>query len=383
MEKNFLEINEEIKQLETQLDNAKSEELEVLEQKINNLMETKKQVIEQRKQEIKGRIINTMQDKEIIKEQDTQETQERKANQIKNGETLTLQRALPLKTGGLGSGILLEQKVSNTINPTFKQVSDLVNLVKYLKIDGGESFSQPYSKSELIGDYTQEGTAYTTVEPTFDYALINKSKITAYTELTEEYKVLPSANYVAQIESDLIKALDQKLSKEILHGDGTQGHLTGILTEKAKAIDPAKDLQITAIDENTLDNIILSYAGSEEFQPAHLILNKSTLKEFAKVRGTDKRKVYDIDYINQTIDGVPYILNQHMPTLEQAKSSGSKYYIAYGAPENYTLANFSQETYGESKDYKFKEGIICFKANGFYGGNVTAFNGFLRVKAKA
>lgn len=380
MDKNFLEINEQIKELEEKLEQATSEEVETLDEEINKLMERKSQAIEERKQEIKEKITRGM---ETIKKQQTNtEEMEQRAKDINNGRAVVLSRALPLKTQGLGSGIVLEQKVSDTINQDFKNISDLINLVNYLKIDGGESFSQPYAKGNTTGDYTQEAAAYASIEPQFDYALISKSKITAYTELSEEYKVLPSANYVAHIEKELNNSLDQKLSREILHGDGTQGHLTGILSEKAKAIDPTSDLKITAIDENTLDNIVLSYGGKEEFTPAYLILNKQTLKEFAKVRGTDKRKVYDIDYQNKTIDGVPYILNQHMPTIENAKSGTVKYFLVYGSPENYTLANFSNETYAESKDYKFKEGIISFKVNGFYGGNVNSYNGFLRVKVK-
>ena len=57
------------------------------------------------------------------------------------------------------------------------------------------------------------------------------------------------------------------------------------------------------------------------------------------------------------------------------------YCIAYGALKNYEVAIFSPVEIGKSTDYKFKDGIISYKA--FTGGNVVGYNGFLRIKKKA
>ena len=43
---------------------------------------------------------------------------------------------------------------------------------------------------------------------------------------------------------------------------------------------------------------------------------------------------------------------------------------------------FSDVEITESKDYKFKEGMIAFKASVFLGGNVAAYKTFFRVKKK-
>ena len=57
--------------------------------------------------------------------------------------------------------------------------------------------------------------------------------------------------------------------------------------------------------------------------------------------------------------------------------------MAYGALKNYEVAVFSPVEIAKSNDYKFKQGIICYKASVFVGGNVVGYQGFVRVKKGA
>ena len=50
--------------------------------------------------------------------------------------------------------------------------------------------------------------------------------------------------------------------------------------------------------------------------------------------------------------------------------------------KNYEVPVFSPVEIGKSTDYKFKDGIISYKASVFTGGNVVGYNG-LRIKKKA
>ena len=54
--------------------------------------------------------------------------------------------------------------------------------------------------------------------------------------------------------------------------------------------------------------------------------------------------------------------------------------MAYGSLSNYTMTVFSPITVERSMDYQFKNGNIAHRGSIFAGGNVTAKNGFLRVK---
>ena len=89
--------------------------------------------------------------------------------------------------------LIVPQYTSSAITPTFPVVSSLVEAVAHLSLFGGESFSQPYISEIAEGGYTKEGEDAHEAETVFSYAQINRTKITAYAELTEELEKLPAA----------------------------------------------------------------------------------------------------------------------------------------------------------------------------------------------
>lgn len=272
---------------------------------------------------------------------------------------------------------------ANNIKGTFNQVSNLLDLVTYKFLPGGESFIQAFVKSYGVGAYTDESDDATISEPTWGYARIDKTKITAYTEVSEEFEKLKPSFYLTEIQRNLQISLRKTLAKEILVGNGDTGHITGILAPAAKvvALETSKDLEVAFIDEHTLNDIILGFGGDEEIYRGVLILNKSILKSFLKVRGSDKKPVYKVDFNNQTIDGVPYIISSHIQDHDTADAG--EYTIVYGTLGHYDLVAFSPIEISKSTDYQFRQGQIAYRAVGMFGGNTTSFNAFLRVKKKA
>lgn len=275
------------------------------------------------------------------------------------------------------------------VNETFNDVSSLVDRVKNVQLEGGETYQRGFVKSYGDGaGATAEGADYNPSEPTFGYVTIKKEKITAYTEEPEEMVKLPNADYDSVVEGSVTKAIRRYLSRQILIGDGSTSKFKGIFhnpTEAAEqVIDPATDITtITVIDDATLDEIIYSYGGDEEVEDvAVLILNKKDLKAFAKVRDKQGRKVYTI--VNHgntgTIDGVPYIINSACKAISDATTAAGDYSMAYGPLQNYEMAIFSDIDARKSTDYKFKQGQIAYRADIFAGGAVAAYNGFVRVK---
>ncbi len=275
------------------------------------------------------------------------------------------------------------------VNETFNDVSSLVDRVKNVQLEGGETYQRGFVKSYGDGaGATAEGADYNPSEPTFGYVTIKKEKITAYTEEPEEMVKLPNADYDSVVEGSVTKAIRRYLSRQILIGDGSTSKFKGIFhnpTEAAEqVIDPATDITtITAIDDATLDEIIYSYGGDEEVEDvAVLILNKKDLKAFAKLRDKQGRKVYTI--VNHgntgTIDGVPYIINSACKAISDTATAAGDYSMAYGPLQNYEMAIFSDIDARKSTDYKFKQGQIAYRADIFAGGAVAAYNGFVRVK---
>lgn len=278
--------------------------------------------------------------------------------------------------------VLLPEHVDSTLAPyQFKPVSELVDRVHTINLQGGETYTKSYVKSYGEAGTTEEGASYTETEPHYGYVTIPKVKVTAYTEITEELEKLPAINYQAEVIKNINISLRKKISQQIIKGDGTTNNFTGIFSDKADALKDQADLEISAIDENTLDDIVFAYGGDEAIENgACLIINKNDLRAFAKLRTKEGRKIHNIDYVNQTIDGIPYVLNGNCSALSDPSTGVGTYCIAYGSLFNYEVPIFSNVEIGKSTDYKFKDGIICYKASVFTGGNVVGYKGFVRVK---
>lgn len=275
---------------------------------------------------------------------------------------------------------------SSAINEGFNTVSSLVDRVKHVNLNGGESYEEPYRIDIPEGTYTTEGSAAADTDVTFGKAAMTKSKITAYSEISREMLKLPNANYAGYVQNAIRTSIRAKMTKEILLGSGATNSFVGIFSNKATAIDPASDLTLAGIDDTTLDQIIFNYGGKEDVEDAAvLILNKLDLLAFASVRTSTKQKFYDIKSQGNTgtINGVPYIINSACNQLTDSTKKTADYCMAYGSLSNYTIATFADIEVAQSDQYKFKEGMICNRGDVYAGGNVTVYNGFLRIKRKA
>ena len=281
---------------------------------------------------------------------------------------------------------------ASDVKETFNDVSGLIDRVKAVPLNGGETYQRGFVKSYGNGGEmgTSEGGQYAGNEAAFGYVTIEKQKVTAYTEEPEEMVKLPNADYDGIVESSVTRAVRRIITRQIINGDGTTGNIKGIFYNPTSAaddvIDRNTDLEVSAIDNTTLDNIIYSYGGDEDVEAiAVLILNKKDLKAFAMLRDQQGRKVYTI--VNNgnsgTIDGVPYIINSACDAVSATKTSATPYCMAYGVLDNFELAIFSDIDARKSEDYKFATGQIAYRASAFVGGAVAARNGFIRVKRAA
>ncbi|WP_218059064.1 phage major capsid protein [Orenia metallireducens] len=169
--------------------NAKMEEIEELDEKYDNVCKAKANM-----EALKD---NTTSEMDNIVAGNT-ETVEIAGNQNADkeklkayGSDLKMDNIITVGT----SKIVIPERSSSSINGTFNEVSSLIDRVDVVEMQGGESFKQPYIKGYGEGGYTGQGADYTDTETVFDYAEINKAKITAYAEHPEEIERLPEANY--------------------------------------------------------------------------------------------------------------------------------------------------------------------------------------------
>lgn len=297
---------------------------------------------------------------------------EERGKALKEGRAITI----------ASDDILLPQYQSSDLETVpFRQVSSFVDLTKVRNLQGGESYEAPFTKSYGEGGLTAEGGEYTDAETEFGHAKINKVKITAYAEYSEELEKLPNADYESEVRKGIEVALKKKMAEQQIAGAGTSNTFIGITSKIADntAVLETDDLAISKIDQDTLNKIIFSYGGDEEVeQKGVLILNKADLLAFSLVKNDIGDHAYNIDLANQTINTVPYIINSNLKSLEKAVKDD--YCMIYGIPKYYETAIFSPVEIKKSYDYKFKNGMIAYKGVVFAGGNTTSYRGFMRIK---
>jgi len=303
------------------------------------------------------------------------ENMEKRGKDLKEGRTVTV----------TSSNVLLPSHTNAEIGAyPFRDVSTLVDKVRIVNLEGGETYKKSFVKSTGMAGLTAEGDPYTTAEPTFGYATITKVKVTAYAEITEELEKLPALPYSQEVLRGINIALRKKISQQILRGAGSTNTFKGIFANNVEALADNTDIEISTIDDTTLDEIIYAYGGDEEVEGgAALILSKNDLRAFANLRTTEGRKVHIVDYSASTIDGIPYVINSNCGSVVDPNTEAGTYCMAYGALTNYEVPVFSPVEIAKSTDYKFKDGIISYKASVFTGGNVVGYKGFLRIKKKA
>lgn len=410
--KKIQELRNEIAATEAEIANSENAE-EVTEEteKVEEVTEDVKEEVEEVKEEIKEAEEVTEDTEETETEVDADaETDEERGNWVKvekrdlNGaqklergvfnmenNVKVEERAKQLIEGRAvtlaSEGILVPDHTSNEIaGLPFRPYSSLADLVKIVNLQGGETYAKAYVKNYGTAGTTLEGEDYTTAETEFDDVTVAKAKLTVYAEISEELEKLPAADYEAEVRKGLDIAFKKKIAQQILTGAGSLNTFVGIFSTDAnnKCVLAENDLSVAAIGADTLKEIIFNYGGDEDVEGvAVLILNKADLLAFAKVKDEMGRPVYKIDYTNRTIDGVPYIINSNCPALTATATAEDTYCMAYGVLQHYEVPVFSPVEVMKSNDYKFKQGIICYKGSVFMGGNTTGYKGFMRIKKVA
>lgn len=298
-------------------------------------------------------------------------------------------------SGSTAQGVLIPSHLATEVKPyPWNEVSSVLDLVNVISLPNGNEYTETFQISTGEGNYTLEPTktgtnsddgVYNEVETKFDQVTIKRNKITALTYLSEELSILPDADYAALVEANVSLSLKKKLAKEVILGDGTGNHFVGIACKESSNMNANtytdKDYEI---NENTLFDMLIDFGGDEDVESADvLMINKQTLKEFKKVRGTDKRPVYEITVNGNTftIDGYRGIFSSHIKSFSEASSG--EIWAVYGDLSKYDLLNFGGESIETSREFKFNQGITAVRGKVYSGGGLAGYKAFLRATKKA
>lgn len=189
----------------------------------------------------------------------------------------------------------------------------------------------------------------------------------------------PNVDIEDFVHRKMLQAWRKKLSTLIANGDTTKFYGIGNAVD-ADSASMVEAVTLTAIDEDALTALIMGATGSADEIPGDpiLVLTKAQLKEFSKVRGSDKKKVYtfqrDPQNVNTGIisDGgmsARYILCSTLPANT----------MLFGKGLGYRLNLYSDLKVDSSADVDFKSNMTAFRGVARVGGNVTEYKSWAKV----
>lgn len=370
MEKRLQEIEARKAELIVELDGEVTEErLAEIETEQRELEAEAAQI--RKKMDVRGRLGNP----EAKAEGREESAEERKAREFVESRATTI----------ASGDIAVPTNTQNNVNPLMGGGS-ILDLVNVQDCKGMGANLVPYEIPGMEADQDVEGESSESDFAT-KYAKIAPVTVDVYTEVSRETMKLTPVKYMQAVQTAAYKALRKKVAHLIVTGSADEnGTFAGI--KLAEACETK--VEISAIDDKTLRNIILSYGGDEDVEGAAvLLLTKKDLQAFGAVRGTaDKKPVYEIipDESNPNTgiikDGglsCRYSLNNQLKdfTAATAKTDDVMY---YGKPKAFEVDIFSDYQITVSEDAALKKRMIAVLGEVMVGGNVTVYDGFIKVR---
>lgn len=289
----------------------------------------------------------------------------------------------------ISSGMIaVPSSAQNEVNPTLESGRSILDLVHVADCNGMGSNIIPYEKPGMEAGTSKEGESNSSDFVT-DYAEIKPVTVTVYTEVSRETRKLTPVKYLEAVQRAAVSALRKKVAALVVSSDAEENTVFfGI--NKAKACkDSIKE--IDSVGATTLRDIILSYGGDEDVAGAAvLLLTKEDLQAFGAIRGEkEKKPVYEIipDTANPNCGVIKdgglscrYSLNSRLTAFSKATAGSDVMY--YGKPMAYELDIFSDYTLTVSEEAALKSRMIAVLGEVMVGGNVTTYNGFLKIRKK-
>lgn len=386
----LIDINEKISETKKKIERAQSSELDSLESDLQNYIAKGNELVGMRKAQLSSLVLDTNErDQTLFKRADELEARGRDLKvkdtevRIPIKEIMANQRAALTTTSAI-----LPTFTANQINPyPFRTVSRLVDQVNWIYLNGGNELIVPFEKATPTGDFTAEASDYHEDTPTFDNITIGRGKITIYFEISEEMIKLPALDYQNFVIGRMREALYKKIGQEIIAGTGvTNNSFIGIIGNTTdatnKCIPTSSDLAFAdnAITTDFFTDVETNYGGDEDIEGGlSYILSKGDFAALRKLKDGNDRPYYDYDFINNTLDTRPIIINSKLASSATQATAGG-YFGVYGNPKAYTVAVFSDIDLRMSDQYKFKQGVVAYRASIICGGNTTSYLGLQRLK---
>lgn len=297
--------------------------------------------------------------------------EERKANAEKFVETRrTRVDAEETRAVLVSSGTIATPTEVDGINENgFAGVSSIIDLVKVVNCEGMGKNRVAYTKTDATAAAQTEGNSAGGTGTAFGFVDISAESVAILDAISKQTKKQSPLQYEAKVKEKAMLALRKEAAR--------------IVTEKVLASTLVTTLTVSALNENAVREIALSYGGDEGVDgAAYLFLNKADLVTLGKVRGTnDKKAVFEIIPDANPNTGVikdggtiiKYCLNKNL-------TAGT---LLYGQPKNIELDLFSNYEIAVSEDFYFDKLMDAIRGDVELGADVVAQGGIVKVTVGA
>lgn len=250
------------------------------------------------------------------------------------------------------------------INDAFMQVSSIVDMVKVTDCEGMGAYKVAYEIASATAATQTEGADAAASDPNFGFVTITPQSEAVVSYISKQVRKQSPLNYAEKVRASALTALRKRAAK--------------FITDKIKVSELSHNLEIPAIDENTLRKVALNYGGTLGVEGgAVLYLCKEDLISFGDVRGTnEKMPVYEI---------TPDASNPNTGTIKDGGLS-VKYCIdgdlsagelLYGNPHCFELGLFSNYEIAVSEDRNIEKLMLTVVGDVEFGGEVVVKDGFI------
>ena len=292
---------------------------------------------------------------------------ERKAAAEKFAETRrTTLNAEEARSVLVSSGTLVTPTGTDGINENgFVGVSSIIDLVKVVNCEGMGKNRIAYVKTDATAVAQTEGASAAGTGATFGYVDISAESVAILDAISKQTKKQSPLQYEAKVREKAMLALRKKAAE--------------IVTSKVLASSLVTAQTISALDANSVRDIVLNYGGDEGVEgAAYLFLTKADLITLGKVRGANEKKavfeiIPDANPNTGTIkDGgtiVKYCLNKNL-------TEGT---LLYGQPHNIELDLFSNYEIAVSEDFYFDKLMDAIRGDVELGADVVVPSGMVKI----
>ena len=263
-------------------------------------------------------------------------------------------------------------------------VSGLINQVNTVDLMGLASWEEPYVVSDPeaagVDPFTVNGAARATTDPVFAKAGMTAYEANVTSFVPKAAADLSPARYAAKVQEMALRSLQRKAVALMINGDGTASpKMHGILNAKNTAGGNifANVADVTAIDEDTLAQMVFGYGGDEMTGGfARLLLTKANLEAFGKLKGdNEKTPLYEITFDNGSGGNTGTIKRGGLIVPYTICSAMGNKKLAYGDPFNYMLTLFGNYVISTDASYKAAERLITVLGDVKLSGNLTVDKG--------